>query len=142
MLNLDGLSSRLATQTLDQRGLIIPAEGRSEAIRQALERLNAFLGSAYVLAGLDGTTQTTLPSGHEYALLVGSRAYGMSYLQANRVGNLLKPTDTLEQADLLLQHLWRQFDAELDRLRLLALQSTDLPCHGCWVWTENRRFEA
>jgi hypothetical protein len=142
MSNLDSLSSRLATQTLDQRGLIIPTDGRNEAIRQALERMNAFLGSSYVLAGLDGETQTTLPNGHEYALLVGSRAYALSYLQANRVGNLLKPSDALQEADLLLQHLWRQFDAELDRLRLLALQSTTLPWHGCWVWTEKSGFKA
>lgn len=141
MLDLDSLSSRLATQTLDQRGLIIPVDGRSEAIRQALERLNTYLGSTYVLSGLDGASSTTLSGGHAYALLVGSRAYGLSYLQANRVGNLLQPTDTLGEADLLLQHLWRQFDAELDRLRLLALQSSEASFHGSWVWTENTRFE-
>ena len=142
MSSLESLSSRLATQTLDQRGLIIPEEARSEAIRQALERMNTFLGSAYALEGLDGAIATTLPGGHEYALLIGSRAYGLSYLQANRVGNLLKPSDTLQEADLLLQHLWRQFDAELDRLRLLALQSSELPWHGSWVWTEKPGFQA
>ncbi len=75
-------------------------------------------------------------------MLVGGRAYGLSYLQANRVGNLLKPADTLEEGDLLLQHLWRQFDAELDRLRLLALQSSNLPWHGSWAWVENSGFSA
>ncbi|MGB4594516.1 MAG: hypothetical protein WBI14_01245 [Anaerolineaceae bacterium] len=142
MSSLENLSSRLATQSLDQRGLIIPTDGRSESIRQALERMNTFLGSTYVLEGLDGATQTTLPSGHEYALIIGSRAYALSYLQGNRVGNLLKPTDTLQEAELLLQHLWRQFDVELDRLRLLTLQSTNLSWHGSWVWTEKTGFSA
>ena len=142
MSSLESLSARLATQTLDQRGLIVPDYARSEAVRQALERMNAVLGSGYVVEGLDGALQTTLPIGHEYALLVGSRAYGLSYLQANRVGNLLKPSDTLHEADLLLQHLWRQFDIELDRLRLLALQSTQLPWHGSWDWIEETGFSA
>lgn len=142
MSSLESLSLRLATQTLDQRGLIIPEEARAEAIRQALERLNAFLGTDYCLLGLDGATTTTLPSGHAYALIIGARAYGLSFVQANRVGNLLKPTDTLHEADMLLQHLWRQFDAELDRLRVLALQSTNLPWHGSWAWTEKTGFSA
>jgi hypothetical protein len=142
MSSLESLSLRLATQTLDQRGLIIPEEARAEALRQALERLNAFLGSAFTVEGLDGATATSLPAGYEYALIIGARAYGLSYAQANRVGNLMKPTDTLREADLLLQHLWRQFDAELDRLRVLALQSTNLPWHGSWVWTEKSGFSA
>ncbi len=61
MVDLESLCSRLGTQTLDQRGLIIPESARAEAIHQALERMNAFLGSDYTLTGLDGAVSTTLP---------------------------------------------------------------------------------
>lgn len=141
MISLETLSARLANQTLDQRGLIIPTEARSEAIGQALEKLNSFLGMSYAVAGVNGAPESTLPLNAVYALLVGARAYGLSYLSVNRAGNLLKPTDTLDEAEMLLRHLWRQFDAELDRLRLLALQSAGSVGFGHWEWVESRGFE-
>lgn len=142
MFSLEEITARLASQTLDQRGLILPEEGRIEGVRQALERMNSFLGLAHTLQGLDGATQTSIPEAFEYTLLVGSRAYALSYLLGNRVGNLLKPVDTLPETELLLQHLWRQFDMELDRLRKLALQSAENPWYGTWTWSEKSGFSA
>ena len=81
MINLETLSARLANQTLDQRGLIIPTEARAAKRLAGFGKVEQLFRMNYTVAGVKGHDESALPLNAVYALLVGARAYGLSYLR-------------------------------------------------------------
>ena len=129
MSNLSEICGRLNAQFFDLQSLAIPTGSQEEAVREALAGLNAFLDKDFTVAGLDGAVLTTLPSDHEAVLLFGAAAFALDFsLRSHLVhttSSTVRSEDTLR---LWCEHLSRQFDAGLDRLRLQALQANgELP---------------
>jgi hypothetical protein len=137
MSSLIEICSRLNEQFFDPQNLAIPAESQEEAIREALAGLNAFLDKDFTLAGLDGVALTTLPMDYEAVLLFGAAAFGLDFsLRSHLVhttSSATRPADTLR---LWCEHLSRQFDAGLDRLRLLGLHAEGTLPYSPWAWDE------
>ncbi len=110
---------------------------RKKPLREALAGLNAFLDKDFTVAGLDGAVLTTLPSDHEAVLLFGAAAFALDFsLRSHLVhttSSTVRSEDTLR---LWCEHLSRQFDAGLDRLRLQALQANGALPYSPWEWDE------
>ncbi|HRT92664.1 MAG TPA: hypothetical protein P5516_09310, partial [Anaerolineaceae bacterium] len=124
MSNLSEICSRLNAQFFDLQNLAIPTGSQEEAVREALAGLNAFLDKDFTVAGLDGAVLTTLPSDHEAVLLFGAAAFALDFsLRSHLVHTTSSTVRSEETLRLWCEHLNRQFDAGLDRLRLQALQA-------------------
>ena len=137
MSNLSEICGRLNAQFFDLQSLAIPTGSQEEAVREALAGLNAFLDKDFTVAGLDGAVLTTLPSDHEAVLLFGAAAFALDFsLRSHLVhttSSTVRSEDTLR---LWCEHLSRQFDAGLDRLRLQALQANGELPYSPWAWDE------
>jgi hypothetical protein len=137
MSDLSEICGRLNAQFFDLQSLAIPTGIQEEAVREALAGLNAFLDKDFTVAGLDGAVLTTLPSDHEAVLLFGAAAFALDFsLRSHLVhttGSTVRSEDTLR---LWCEHLSRQFDAGLDRLRLQALQANGALPYSPWEWDE------
>jgi len=137
MPTLGELCERLNQQFLDPQNLNIPADTQTEAVREALAGLNAFLGRQYTLAGLDGALESSLPEYCVPVLVCGAAAFALDFSLRKRVGGFASAIGREETLRLWCAHLSRQFDAGLDRLRALSLQSeAGLPYAG-WGWNES-----
>ncbi len=137
MPTLSDLRDRLNQQFLDPQNLIIPADTQTEAVREALAGMNAFLGTQYTLAGLDSAQVSTLPDQCLPVLLCGAAAFALDFSLRKRLGGFASAIGREETLRLWCAHLSRQFDAGLDRLRLLTLQSASSQPFGAWEWNES-----
>ena len=136
MITLLEVKTRLENQFSDAQHYRLPEAGLEEAIRSALAQVSLFLGGKRELSGLDGAEVTTLEEEALPALIAGAAAYALEYAlrrQASGLGNIPMPQDSLMQ---LTQHLARQFDAQLERLRLTLLQRSGTAPYASWPWLE------
>ena len=137
MSNLSEICSRLNAQFFDLQNLAIPTGSQEEAVREALAGLNAFLDKDFTVAGLDGALMTTLPSDYEEVLLFGAAAFALDFsLRSHLVHTTSSTVRSEETLRLWCEHLNRQFDAGLDRLRLQALQENGALPYSPWTWDE------
>jgi hypothetical protein len=136
MSNLSEICSRLNAQFFDPQQLAIPAESQEEAVREALAGLNAYLGKAFILAGLDDAAQTTLPVDYEPVLLYGAAAFALDYCVRSQLIHTSSLPGGEDALRLWCEHLRRQFDAGLDRLRLFDLQAESSLPYSLWAWDE------
>ena len=86
MPTLSDLRDRLNQQFLDPQNLVIPADTQTEAVREALAGMNAFLGTQYTLAGLDSAQVSTLPDQCLPVLLCGAAAFALDFSLRKRLG--------------------------------------------------------
>jgi len=137
MSNLSEICSRLNAQFFDLQNLAIPTGSQEEAVREALAGLNAFLDKDFTVAGLDDALMTTLPSDYEAVLLFGAAAFALDFsLRSHLVHTTSSTVRSEETLRLWCEHLNRQFDAGLDRLRLQALQANGALPYSPWAWDE------
>ncbi|HOA21062.1 MAG TPA: hypothetical protein PKL82_01065 [Anaerolineaceae bacterium] len=134
---LSDLCESLNHQFLDPQNLVIPGDTQTEAVREALAGMNAFLGTQYTLEGLDSAPTSSLPDRYVPVLLCGAAAFALDFSLRKRLGGFASAIGREETMRLWCEHLSRQFDAGLDRLRLLTLQSEASAPFGAWVWNES-----
>ena len=80
---------------------------------------------------------TTLPSDYEAVLLFGAAAFALDFsLRSHLVHTTSSTVRSEETLRLWCEHLNRQFDAGLDRLRLQALQENGALPYSPWTWDE------
>lgn len=137
MITLSSLTERLGTQFLDPHGLAAPQETREEAVRLALEEINLSLNHAYCVTGLDGELTGDLPDNCLPALFSGAAAILVSTVLHYDLSSHSNLTADRAQLQLWVEHLKRQFDLQMDRLRLQELQNAQSAMHIQWEWQEN-----
>jgi len=142
MTTLNELCDRLGRQFLDPHALAAPQETREEAVRLALEEINLSLNHAYSITGLDGEAVGDLPENCLPALLSGAAAILITtVLHYDLSSHTNLPTDR-KQLQLWAEHLKRQFDLQMDRLRLQELQNAQNPAYSQWEWRESRPWRS
>lgn len=142
MSNLNEICSRLDQQFFDQQHIAIPVESQAEAVQEALAEINAFLSKNFTIEGLDGALIGTLPEDHEAVLVFGAAAFALDFSLRNqliRFNAMEGKEDTLR---LWCEHLRRQFEAGLERLRLFALQSESALPYSAWAWDEPNHWSS
>ena len=138
MITLTSITQRLGAQFLDPHALAAPQETREEAVRLALEEINLSLNQTYTIAGLDGSVAGDLPETCLPALFSGAAAVLIgTVLHYDLSSHTNLPADR-QQLRLLTEHLKRQFDLEIDKLRVRELQNAQSETHFQWEWSENR----
>lgn len=134
---LSELCERLNQQFLDPQNLSIPTDTQTEAVREALAGMNAFLGRQYTLEGLDGALESSLPEHCLPVLVCGAAAFALDFSLRKRLSGFASALGREDTLRLWGAHLSRQFDAGLDRLRALSLQSEAGLPFGAWTWNES-----
>ncbi len=122
MITLTTLLAQLNDQLFAASLSAVPTASRTEAIRQALGKINAPFASVYTISGLDGASATSLPESHVTAFLLGASAIVLDFSIRSR---LVGYHDTPEVAEKLVtwaEKLNEEFVVALDRLRLVELQ--------------------
>lgn len=137
MITLSSITERLGAQFLDPHGLAAPPETREEAVRLALEEINLSLNHAYSITGLDGELTGDLPEIFLPALFSGSAAILISTVLHYDLSSHSNLAVDREQLHLWAEHLKRQFDLQMDKLRLQELQNAQNATHIQWEWQEN-----
>ncbi len=137
MITLSSLTERLGTQFLDPHGLAAPQETREEAVRLALEEINLSLNHAYSITGLEGELTGDLPDNCLPALFSGAAAILISTVLHYDLSSHSNLTADRAKLQLWAEHLKRQFDLQMDRLRLQELQNAQSAMHIQWEWQEN-----
>ena len=137
MPTLSDLCLRLNQQFLDPQNLSVPADTQTEAVREALAGMNGFVGRQYTLAGLDGALESSLPEHFVPVLVCGAAAFALDFCLRKRLSGFTGAIGREETLRLWCGHLSRQFDAGLDRLRALSLQSEAGLPFGAWGWNES-----
>ena len=137
MITLNTITGRLGTQFLDPHSLAAPQETREEAVRLALEEINLSLCHAYSITGLDGTLNGDLPDNCLPALLSGAAAILISTVLHYDLSSHSNLQADRAQLQLWAEHLKRQFDSQMDRLRLQELQNSQSAAHLQWEWQES-----
>lgn len=136
MTTLNAITQRLGTQFLDPHTLAAPQETREEAVRLALEEINLSLNHAYSITGLDGTLTGDLPESCLPALFSGAAAILISTVLHYDLSSHTNLQADRAQLQLWAEHLKRQFDLQMDRLRLQELQNAQSAPHLQWEWQE------
>ena len=140
MITLNSLTERLGTQFLDPHGLAAPQETREEAVRLALEEINLSLNHAYSITGLDGVLTGNLPENYLPAIFSGAAAILIStVLHYDLSSHTNLPADRA-QLQLWAEHLKRQFELQMDKLRLQELQNAQSAMHIQWGWQESESW--
>ncbi len=142
MTDLEALCLRLNTQFLDAQNLAVPQSCQVEALRSALEQMNAFLNVSYTLEGLDGALASSLPAEAQAYLVYGAGGRVLDYVLQNLLGSFPERQADKEHIRLWCQHLHRQYDLYLDRLRLAGLQGAVSAPFSAWTWQEAADWEA
>ncbi len=137
MITLSSLTERLGTQFLDPHALAAPQETREEAVRLGLEEINLSLNRAYSITGLDGELAGDLPENCLPALFSGAAAILISTVLHYDLSSHSNLAADRAQLQLWAQHLKRQFDSQMDRLRLQELQNAQNATHVQWEWLED-----
>ena len=137
MITLSTITQRLGAQFLDPHALAAPQETREEAVRLALEEINLSLNHAYGITGLDGELTGDLPDNCLPALLSGAAAILISTVLHYDLSSHSNLAADRAQLQLWAEHLKRQFDLQMDRLRLQELQNAQSSAHLQWEWQEN-----
>lgn len=137
MITLSSLTERLGTQFLDLHALAAPQETREEAVRLGLEEINLSLNRAYSITGLDGELAGDLPENCLPALFSGAAAILISTVLHYDLSSHSNLAADRAQLQLWAQHLKRQFDSQMDRLRLQELQNAQNATHVQWEWLED-----
>ncbi|MEA4812376.1 MAG: hypothetical protein VB108_07405 [Anaerolineaceae bacterium] len=140
MSDLAGLKLALTRQFIDLYQLSIPDGSLEEAIRRTLARLNLALGGRAVLAGLDGSAETSLPADWHLALLEGAAAQLLDYCLRSSLAR--GSTDGRDQLAFERRSDWLQakFESSLEFLRSFGLQtSTEAPAK-VWNWVEGGQW--
>lgn len=132
MLSLDEVLTRLDQQFIDPHQLVLSMEGKTEAVRQALQRVNAYLGAEYELAGLDSAVETTLPAACEAALVSGTAAGVLAFVMQHNLGSLSSIPGDTAASQTWIAHLERQFESQLERQRQFILQSGAGSPYATW----------
>jgi len=140
MITLSSLTERLGTQFLDPHALAAPQETREEAVRLALEEINLSLNQAYSITGLDGELAGDLPEDCLPALFSGAAAILISTVLHYDLSSHTNLAADKAQLQLWAQHLKRQFDTQMDRLRLQELQNAQSAMHMQWEWQESENW--
>lgn len=140
MITLSSLTERLGTQFLDPHALAAPQETREEAVRLALEEINLSLNQAYSITGLDGELAGDLPEDCLPALFSGAAAILISTVLHYDLSSHTNLAADKAQLQLWAQHLKRQFDTQMDRLRLQELQNAQSTMHMQWEWQESENW--
>ncbi len=136
MTTLNTITQRLGKQFLDPHTLAAPQETREEAVRLALEEINLSLNHAYSITGLDGTLTGDLPESCLPALFSGAAAILISTVLHYDLSSHTNLQADRAQLQLWAEHLKRQFDLQMDRLRLQELQNAQSAPHLQWEWQE------
>ena len=137
MTTLTTITQRLGSQFLDPHALAAPQETREEAVRLALEEINLSLNRAYCVTGLDGELTGDLPENTLPALFSGAAAILISTVLHYDLSSHTNLQVDRAQLQLWAEHLKRQFDLQLDRLRLQEIQNAQSAPHLQWEWQEN-----
>ena len=137
MTTLSTITQRLGAQFLDPHALAAPQETREEAVRLALEEINLSLNHAYSITGLDGELTGYLPEACLPALFSGAAAILISTVLHYDLSSHTNLQVDRAQLQLWAEHLKRQFDLQLDRLRLQEIQNAQSAPHLQWEWQEN-----
>ena len=142
MSDLTDLRTRLVNQFLDPNNLVLNADQLDEAIRSALEALCHQLGEHLTLAGLDLAIETTLDEFEMAIVLSGAAAFASEFLVRHRLSH--SSTNLSADAALLQwsSNLRRQFERQLESLRLDELQQTEELTYAPWEWDEPSDWEA
>lgn len=136
MITLNGITGRLGRQFLDPHALAAPQETREEAVRLALEEINLSLNHAYSISGLDGELTGDLPESCLPALFNGAAAILISTVLHYDLSSHTNLQADRAQLQLWAEHLKRQFDLQMDRLRLQELQNAQNASHFQWELQE------
>ena len=137
MITLNTITERLGKQFLDPHALAAPQETREEAVRLALEEINLSLNQAYSITGLDDEVAGNLPENCLPALFSGAAAILVSTVLHYDLSSHTNLQADRAQLQLWAEHLKRQFDLQLDRLRLQELQNAQSAAHLQWEWQES-----
>ena len=137
MTTLTTITQRLGSQFLDPHALAAPQETREEAVRLALEEINLSLNHAYSITGLDDEVAGDLPENCLPALFSGAAAILISTVLHYDLSSHTNLQADRAQLQLWAEHLKRQFDLQLDRLRLQELQNAQSAAHLQWEWQES-----
>lgn len=137
MTTLTTITQRLGSQFLDPHALAAPQETREEAVRLALEEINLSLNHAYSITGLDDEVAGDLPENCLPALFSGAAAILISTVLHYDLSSHTNLQVDRAQLQLWAEHLKRQFDLQLDRLRLQEIQNAQSAPHLQWKWQEN-----
>ena len=137
MTTLSTITQRLGSQFLDPHALAAPQETREEAVRLALEEINLSLNHAYSITGLDDEVAGDLPENCLPALFSGAAAILVSTVLHYDLSSHTNLQADRAQLQLWAEHLKRQFDLQLDRLRLQELQNAQSAAHLQWEWQES-----
>ena len=140
MITLSSLTERLGTQFLDPHGLAAPQETREEAVRLALEEINLSLNHAYSITGLDGVLTGNLPENYLPAIFSGAAAILISTVFHYDLSSHTNLPADRAQLQLWAEHLKRQFDLQMDKLRLQELQNAQSAMHIQWEWQESESW--
>lgn len=105
-------------------------------MRLALEEINLSLNHAYSITGLDGTLTGDLPESCLPALFSGAAAILISTVLHYDLSSHTNLQADRAQLQLWAEHLKRQFDLQMDRLRLQELQNAQSAPHLQWEWQE------
>ena len=137
MTTLTTITQRLGSQFLDPHALAAPQETREEAVRLALEEINLSLNHAYSITGLDDEVAGDLPENCLPALFSGAAAILISTVLHYDLSSHTNLQVDRAQLQLWAEHLKRQFDLQLDRLRLQEIQNAQSAPHLQWEWQGN-----
>lgn len=137
MLTLSDAKTRLKTQLLDPFELILPETSLEEALRRALEDINAYLATSDTLQGLDGQATGSLPNACYPALFYGAAGQCLHFVlmhQSISSQNLPLPPEHLEAWAEQLQLIFRN---QLEGLHRQSLQNADALPWFRWQWKED-----
>ena len=140
MTTLNTITQRLGSQFLDPHALAAPQETREEAVRLALEEINLSLNHAYSITGLDDEVAGDLPENCLPALFSGAAAILISTVLHYDLSSHTNLMADRAQLQLWAEHLKRQFDLQLDRLRLQEIQNAQSAPHLQWEWQESESW--
>jgi len=140
MTTLSTITQRLGSQFLDPHALAAPQETREEAVRLALEEINLSLNHAYSITGLDDEVAGDLPENCLPALFSGAAAILISTVLHYDLSSHTNLMADRAQLQLWAEHLKRQFDLQLDRLRLQEIQNAQSAPHLQWEWQESESW--
>jgi hypothetical protein len=132
---LSDLGERLNQQFLDPQNLNIQLTPKPKPCARSGWH-ECLFGRQYTLEGLDGALESSLPD-TAYLYWCAGRRLSRWISACPNIERLCSAIGREETIRLWCAHLTRQFDAGLDRLRALSLQSEAGLPFGAWTWNES-----
>lgn len=135
------IRDRVETHLSDSTNLTYSTTVLDEAIRSALAEISAVQGTALTLSGLDTAVSTTLPALDDFALVIGSVAYALSFRMTGRAEDALPQAAEADTLTAMHKRFRTHFDLLLNAIKRRLLQSSSDHPYSEWDWDENYHWD-